>query len=314
MRQLIDLMNNVNRTRPNERMKRTRGIVITNRCIRTPLCFYCNYPMGDAITTTVSEAVETAGRLIEQEVDRITLVSGWMGYENDTCVPYVKAIKRAYPDIRLSAALGPISRARMEDLYEAGLDQYGCNVESVPRLLPGIKGTDDFEERIYTLLAAKDTGLVISSGFIIGVGETAHDLSYLYERLQELDLDSIFLSPFVPYKGTLMEGWPRPSLYTVLSEVATTRLSFPKKDIGFRIYRNGGFFPLLVIALVAYAGATFFAPPIPELPQRYEDMKRILDAYPTVRENLEGIGSMITPAEREEMQAIVEHLHIDNNR
>ena len=82
---------------------------------------------------------------------------------------------------------GPLSKECLATLYSAGLDQYGCNLESTTRILLQIKGTDDFEERVQTLTHAKEICLETSPGYSIGVGETEEDLTYLFsiQRMEQ---------------------------------------------------------------------------------------------------------------------------------
>lgn len=268
-----------NNRNKDEKILMTRGILLTNRCVMQPLCYYCNYPISTKVETTVEDALKSAHDLVSRGIDRVTLVSGWLGYKNDSTVPYIKAIKKEYPDLYLNAALGAISSDCLSAMYSAGLDQYGCNVESVPRILNIIKGQDDFDERLNTLIEARNVGLDISTGFIMGLGETEDDLHYILNRIIKLKPESIFVSPFVPYEGTKMSHWQRPSLETILNGISMTRQAARNSIVGVRIIRNGDFYPTPIISLFVYAGANMLAPILDGYGRRYEDVIKELESF-----------------------------------
>jgi biotin synthase len=263
MEELNKLLRKVREVCNFEEVLRTRGIRITNRCIRKPICYYCNYMNEEIYLTTVEEVIGRALELKNSGVDRITLVSGWLGYHNKLGIPYVKAIRddSRFDDLRLSAAFGNLSKSSLLALKKAGLDQYGCNLKSVPEILVKIKGNNDFEERINTLNCAREVGLDTSTGFIIGVGEDWKMLDRLLRKIKELDPYSIFMSPFEPYPNTPMESCPPAHLKRVIKAIAKTRLAFPEKIIGVRIIMQCKRLPREIVSLMVYAGANLIAPP-----------------------------------------------------
>lgn len=280
MSNLFDLVKTINCNRhKDEKILMTRGIMLTNRCVMNPLCYYCNYPTSPKVETTVEDALKSAHDLVSRGIDRITLVSGWLGYENYTALPYIRAIKKEYPNLYLNAALGPIFPDCLSSMYSAGLDQYGCNVESVPIILKKIKGQDDFEQRLNTLIEARNVGLAISTGFIMGLGETEKDLHFLLDRIMKLKPESVFVSPFVPYEKTKMSQWPRPSLETILYEISMTRQAAINGVVGIRIIRNGAFYPIPIISLFIYAGANMLAPILDGYGRLYEDIIKDLKSF-----------------------------------
>jgi biotin synthase-like enzyme len=243
---------------------KTKGVRITNRCVRVPLCYYCNYMNEPVYVLSVDDAVNQIKALKNRGADRITLVSGWLGYRNEMAVPYLRAIKSEMPDLIVSGAFGPISKQSLKKLKAAGLDQYGCNLESAPEVLLKIKETNDIPERIETLKNAREIGLQISTGFIIGVEETEEQLMDLLNLIKHVNPDSIFMSPFEAYPNTSMKNYPIPSLTKLVEAVAKTKLTLKNKTLGFRIIRRSSVIPIEFMSLLVFTGVSLVAP-VPEI-------------------------------------------------
>ena len=264
MKTLRDLLIAANESCNFQVVAKTKGVRITNRCVRVPLCYYCNYMNEPVYVLSVDDAVKKIKELKSRGADRITLVSGWLGYQNDIAVPYLRAIKREMPDLTVSGAFGPISKQSLKKLRAAGLDQYGCNLESAPEVLLKIKETNDIPERIETLKNAREIGLKISTGFIIGVEETEEQLMELLNLVKNVDPDSVFMSPFEAYPDTAMKNYPIPSLTKLVETVAKTKLTLKNKTLGFRIIRRSSVIPIEFLSLFVFAGVSLVAP-VPEI-------------------------------------------------
>lgn len=107
--------------------------------------------------------------------------------------------------IKVCASLGVLGKHGLKILKAAGLTRYHHNIETSPRFYSRIVSTHSFEERIKTIKAAKETGLEVCSGGIIGMGETWQDRVKMANLLKDLDVDSIPINLLVPIKGTPLE-------------------------------------------------------------------------------------------------------------
>jgi len=264
LKTLRDLLIAANELCDFQEVAKTRGVRITNRCIRVPLCYYCNYMNKPVYILSVDAAVNNIKELKNRGAQRITLVSGWLGYQNEMAVPYLRAIKSEMPDLMVSGAFGPISKESLRKLRVAGLDQYGCNLEAAPEILLKIKGTNDIPERIATLKHAREVGLKISTGFIIGVGENEEQLMELLNLIEKVNPESVFMSPFEAYPDTPMKNFPTPSLTKIVETVAKTKLALKNKTLGLRIFRSGSLIPIEFLSLLVSVGVSLVAP-LPEI-------------------------------------------------
>jgi biotin synthase len=108
--------------------------------------------------------------------------------------------------IIVCASLGALEKSQLQLLKKAGLSRYHHNIETSRRFYPRIVSTHSFEERINTINSAKQVGLEVCSGGIIGMGETWQDRIDMAYTLKKLDVDSIPLNILIPIKGTPLES------------------------------------------------------------------------------------------------------------
>ncbi len=108
--------------------------------------------------------------------------------------------------ILVCASLGALNKDELDMLKEVGLSRYHHNIETSPSFYPRIISTHSFQERINTIKAAKEAGLEVCSGGIIGMGESWQDRIDMASFLKDLDVDSIPINLLIPIKGTPLEN------------------------------------------------------------------------------------------------------------
>lgn len=104
--------------------------------------------------------------------------------------------------INVCASLGSLASENFKVLKQAGVTRYHHNLETSPRFYRKIVSTHNFKERTATIAAAKNAGLEVCSGGIIGMGETWQDRIDLACLLKELKVDTVPLNFLVPIPGT----------------------------------------------------------------------------------------------------------------
>jgi biotin synthase len=109
-------------------------------------------------------------------------------------------------DIEVCGSLGALDFSQLKQLKQAGLSRFHHNIETSQNFYPKIVSTHNFSQRIKTIKSAKQAGLKVCSGGILGMGESPRDRLDMAITLKELCVDSVPLNILVPIKGTGLEG------------------------------------------------------------------------------------------------------------
>jgi len=133
--------------------------------------------------------------------------------------------------IQLCASMGFIDREQFRRLKAAGVTSYHHNIETSRRNFPNICTTHTFEDKIRTIRIAREEGICVCSGGIIGMGETWDDRIDMALTLAELGIESIPLNALMPIKGTPLQDMPQISAEDVARTVAVFRFINPTANI-----------------------------------------------------------------------------------
>ena len=133
--------------------------------------------------------------------------------------------------IEVCASLGALEKCELSTLKEAGLSRYHHNIETSARFYSRIVSTHSFEERINTIRAAKEAGLEVCSGGIIGMGESWQDRIDMALLLKKLNVDSIPINLLVPIKGTSLESLNPISCIDAIRTICIFRIILKDKII-----------------------------------------------------------------------------------
>lgn len=161
------------------------------------------YPLKQK--TRIVEAAKRAKEINAQKFGIVTSGDRLTSRELAVVAEAISEIKNEV-GITVCASLGALSEGQLKTLKESGLSRYHHNIETSPRFYPEIISTHSFQERITTIKAAKNIGLEVCSGGIIGMGENWHDRIDMATILKELDVDSVPINLLVPIKGTPLES------------------------------------------------------------------------------------------------------------
>ncbi len=115
-------------------------------------------------------------------------------------------IKSEFPDKEICVSTGFVSAQGAIELKQAGLDRLNHNLNTSEAHYPHICTTHTFADRLNTLLAAKNAGLKICSGMIVGMGEDHADIIDVAKRLRALKAESIPVNLLVPIEGNVLSG------------------------------------------------------------------------------------------------------------
>lgn len=114
---------------------------------------------------------------------------------NDKTLAFVcnvaKAVSEVAPKLRLIACNGTASLEQLITLKESGIKAYNHNLETSEAFYPQICTTHPWSERYETCQNVNESGLVLITGGIFGLGETQEDRVSMLESLASLNPTSV---------------------------------------------------------------------------------------------------------------------------
>ncbi len=168
-------------------------------------------------------------------VKRLSIVcSGRKVAMNDIrrfCELYKKTRERS--DISLCASMGLLNREELQALYDAGIRRYHCNLETAASYFPSLCTSLTREDKLRTIRLAREVGMEVCSGGIIGMGETLRQRLEMAEEAREAGAVSIPINLLNPIAGTPLEHTPLISEPDVILTVALMRFVAPGLTLRF---------------------------------------------------------------------------------
>lgn len=188
------------------------------------------YPLIDR-----EECMRHAEASISQGIGRFSMVTSgrkMQGAELERACTYYKELAEK-GEIRLCASMGLLDKEDLRKLKDAGVIRYHCNLESAPSYFPTLCSTHTLADKIATIDAARELGMEICSGGIIGMGESARQRMEFALSLKRVAPKSIPINILCPIEGTpLAEASPL-SAEEVLDTVAFFRFVHPRVTLRF---------------------------------------------------------------------------------
>ena len=186
------------------------------------------YPLVDA-ESALREAVHNASK----GVSRFSLVTSGRALSpadaERICAIY-RRIGSECP-IKLCASLGLLNREQLFQLKESGVTRYHCNLETAPSYFPQVCTTHTIEEKLQTIEWAREAGLEICSGGIIGMGESEEQRVEFALAIRRTGAVSIPVNILNPISGTRLAGMPPLKDEEVIRAVAMIRILNPEASV-----------------------------------------------------------------------------------
>ncbi len=169
----------------------------------------------------------------QEGVDRFSIVTSGRaltGEEFEKCVHIYERMHREL-HIDLCASLGFLTKEQFLRLKEAGVSAIHDNIETSAAYFPKICTTHTFEGKLKTIQMAKEAGLEVCSGGIIGMGESWQDRIDMAFTLADIGVSSIPINVLMPIKGTPLENMPVLPDQDALRTIAIFKYINPTADI-----------------------------------------------------------------------------------
>ena len=219
-----------------ERVLLTSTIHVTNECRIRPRCAFCGFAAGASpkgyhrpFTRSYEEVAEAARAIERSGIPRVSCSGAYRGDGGRLAVMAARAVKE-HTDLLVLINFGhDLSRETLRELRELGVETVCCNLETINRgLFERLKPGDDLDARIRTCELVCEHGIGLSSGLLVGVGESRRDRARHLRFLARFEtLMEIPIMGFHPYPGTPMENHPRCPLLEQARVMAVARLMYP---------------------------------------------------------------------------------------
>lgn len=153
-----------------------------------------------------AEMMATLRRNVAQGVKRFSLVTS--GRRVRDVAPFCRLYElasREAPQMFLCASMGLLTPEQFRELRKAGVRRYHCNLESSPEYFPNLCTTHTQEDKLRAIADARQAGLEVCSGGIIGMGESMRDRLRMVVTAVEAGAVSVPVNILMPVKGTPLE-------------------------------------------------------------------------------------------------------------
>lgn len=190
-----------------------------------------SYPLVDRDT-----CMEMADYNRRAGIGRFSLVTSGRavkGRDLDAICSYYSELREREPGMGLCASMGLLDREAMVRLHEAGVHRYHCNMESCRSFFPTLCSTHTQEDKLEAIARAREAGMEICSGGIIGMGESMRQRVEFALELREISPVSIPINILQPIPGTPLEGAAPLDPEEYLDTVAIFRLVHPRAVLRF---------------------------------------------------------------------------------
>jgi len=129
--------------------------------------------------------------------------------------------------LEIACSLGMLDAGQAERLAAAGVKRYNHNLEAPRSRFPEVCTTHTWEERVDTCKLAKEAGMELCCGGILGMGETLEERVDFAFELRELDPCEVPINFLDPRPGTPLSGHEMLSPREALQGIALFRLILP---------------------------------------------------------------------------------------
>ncbi|QNP56336.1 lipoyl synthase [Tessaracoccus defluvii] len=107
-------------------------------------------------------------------------------------------------------------------LFDAAPEVFAHNVETVPRIFKRIRPGFRYDRSLEVLRMSREAGLVTKSNLILGMGETAKEISEALQDLYDAGAEIITITQYLRPNATLhpIDRWVPPEEFDALAEEA----------------------------------------------------------------------------------------------
>jgi biotin synthase len=182
------------------------------------------YPFLD-----LDEVVEAARATRAAGATQFCIVVAVRGPEERLLRRVIDAVDAVHAETGLEVAcsLGLLTREQADRLAAAGVRRYNHNLETCRAVFPQVCTTHSYDDRVDTARIAKDAGMELCCGGILGMGETLEQRVDFAFELAELEPCEVPVNLLDPRPGTPLADHTLLSPREALQAIALFRLILP---------------------------------------------------------------------------------------
>jgi len=179
------------------------------------------------------EILQMAKKAKEQGAESYCLVAAWRQPTDADFIKVCDIISQIRDNVGISieCSLGFLTESQAKKLKELGVKRYNHNLETSRSKFPQICTTHTYQDRLDTLEIARNAGLELCTGGIIGMGETRTQRLELITDLSRIEPEEVTINLLVAIPGTPLELQTPISFEEILRVFAVMRFALPKSII-----------------------------------------------------------------------------------
>ena len=155
---------------------------------------------------TPEEVVKKAEKARQEGAEAYCLVAAWREPSDRDFEKVCEIIKQVNKvGIGIECSLGFLTRQQAVALKRLGVRRYNHNLETARSKFAEICTTHTYQDRLDTLNIAREAGLELCTGGIIGLGETKRQRLELALELAKMHPEEVTINMLVPIPGTPLE-------------------------------------------------------------------------------------------------------------
>ena len=182
---------------------------------------------------TPEETVTKAQKAKDEGAESYCLVAAWREPSlkdfDKVCKIIIEVNNKV--GITIECSLGFLTQEQAKKLKELKVKRYNHNLETAKSKFPEICTTHTYDDRLKTLKIARDAGLELCTGGIIGLGETREQRLELALELSRLFPEEVTINMLVPMPGTPLELQTELSNSEIIRMFSVIRFLLPESVI-----------------------------------------------------------------------------------
>ncbi|MEL7161250.1 MAG: biotin synthase BioB, partial [Bacteroidota bacterium] len=210
---------------------------------------------------TVEQVRTAATRAKGLGSSRLCMGAAWRNVKDDAEFDQVLDLVRTVNglDMEVCATLGMLTPNQAERLAAAGLYAYNHNLDSSEEYYQEVISTRGYRDRLDTIDNARQAGLTVCSGGIIGMGETTDDRLKMLLTLASLrpQPESVPINALVAVEGTPLEDQQPVNIFEMVRMIAVTRIVMPQSTVRLSAGRTSMTPEGQALCFLAGAGSIF---------------------------------------------------------